>query len=191
MHTVEGGAVFAPSEEAIEQIRRLTYYGMDDNRQIVQRQGTNGKLCELNAAMGLLCLRYLDANIERKRQLYELYVSLLANNEKIRFQKLTGQINYAYVPVVLESEDCKQTVMDQLNRHGIQPREYFYPSLETVFSDGLECHVAYDIARRILCLPMSDYLQEDEVYRICEVTDRACDACRRSAFGLQERVLLT
>ena len=191
MHTVEGGAVFARSEEAVEQIRRLAYYGMDENRQIVQRRGTNGKLSELHAAMGILCLRYFEANLERKRQLYELYVSLLANNEKIRFQKLTGQINYSYVPVVLESEDCKQTAMDQLHRHGIQPREYFYPSLETVFSDRLECHVAYDIARRILCLPMSDYLQEDQVYRICEVIDRACDACRRSSLGSGQRALLT
>jgi len=175
MHTVEGGALFAKEGETIQQIRKLAYYGMDEDKQIVQKWGTNGKMCELSAAMGILCLRYFDANLEKKKQLYELYASLLANNEKIRFQRLTGQINYSYVPVVLESEDCKQTVLSELNRHDIYPREYFYPSLETVFSDRIECHIAYDISHHVLCLPISDYLQADQVRKICEVVDRACD----------------
>lgn len=177
MHTVEGGALFASDGDVIEQIRRLAYYGMDKDKRIVQKWGTNGKMCELSAAMGILCLRYFEANLEKKKQLYELYGSLLANNEKIRFQRLTGQINYSYVPIVLESEDCKRAVLSELGRHDIYPREYFYPSLETVFSDRIECHIAYDISHRVLCLPISDYLQTDQVRKVCEVIDRACDMC--------------
>jgi len=111
MHTVEGGALFAQNAELIERIRRLAYYGMDEKKQIVQTWGTNGKMCELSAAMGILCLRYFEENLQRKRRLHDLYRTLLANNEKIRFQKLTGQINYSYVPIVLESEDCKLSVL--------------------------------------------------------------------------------
>ncbi|UCD51574.1 MAG: DegT/DnrJ/EryC1/StrS family aminotransferase [Phycisphaerales bacterium] len=177
MHTIEGGALFGHDEEMIEQIRRLAYYGMDQNKQIVQKWGTNGKMCEFSAAMGILCLRYFEANLERKKQLYELYGTLLANNDKIRFQKLTGTINYSYVPIILESEDCKQEVLGALSRHGIYPREYFSPSLETVFSERIECHIAYDISHRVLCLPMSDYLQADQVTRVCDVIDRACEMC--------------
>ena len=177
MHTVEGGALFGNNGDVIEQIRRLAYYGMDGQKQIVQRWGTNGKMCELSAAMGLLCLRYFEANLEKKRQLYGLYVSLLANNEKIRFQKLMGQINFSYVPMVLESEDCKDVVLRELNQRGIYPREYFYPSLETVFSDRIECPIAHDISHRVLCLPMSDYLQEDQVRTVCEIIDHACETC--------------
>jgi len=175
MHTVEGGALFGRDEDVIREIRKLAYYGMDEDKRIVQKWGTNGKLCELSAAMGILCLRYFNAHLARKKQLYELYVSLLANNGKIRLQKLTGQINYSYVPIILESEDCKHLVQRELNRHGIYPREYFYPSLETIFSDRIECPIAYDISHRVLCLPMSDYLQEEQVSRICEIIDRACE----------------
>jgi len=106
-----------------------------------------------------------------------LYRTLLANNEKIRFQKLTGQINHSYVPIVLESEDCKLSVLQALSEQKIYPREYFYPSLETIFSDRIECDVAYDISHRVLCLPMSDYLQEDQVTLVCEIVDRACESC--------------
>jgi dTDP-4-amino-4,6-dideoxygalactose transaminase len=177
MHAVEGGALFAHDEAMIEYIRRLSYYGMDQDRQIVQKSGTNGKMCELSAAMGILCLRYFEANLERKKQLYELYTTLLANNDKIRFQRLAGTINYSYFPIILESEDYKQKVLGALSQHGIHAREYFYPSLETVFSDRIDCPIAYDISHRVLCLPMSDYLEADQVTRVCEVIDRACDVC--------------
>jgi dTDP-4-amino-4,6-dideoxygalactose transaminase len=59
--------------------------------------------------------------------------------------------------------------MKKLNEHEIYPREYFHPSLETVFSDRIECEIANDISRRVLCLPMSDYLRFEDVKRICEI----------------------
>ena len=180
MHTIEGGAIFANDPKLIQQVRRLAYYGMDEDRQIVQKWGTNGKMSEFSAAMGIVCLRYFEANLKRKKRLYELYVSSLENNEKIRFQKLTGQINYSYVPIILESEDCKLRVRRELERQGIFPREYFHPSLETVFGERIECEIAYDITHRILCLPTSDYLEEEQVGKICEIVDRACDVRTRS-----------
>jgi len=180
MHTIEGGALFAHDEEMIKQIRRLAYYGMDENRQIVQKWGTNGKMCEFSAAMGILCLRYFEAHLKRKKHLYELYRTLLANNDKIRFQTLTGVINYSYVPIILESEDCKQNVLEALSQHEIHAREYFYPSLETIFSDRIECPIAHDISHRVLCLPMSDYLEAAQVTRICDIIDGACDMCHAS-----------
>ncbi len=178
MHTFEGGALFARDDETITRVRRLAYHGMDEQKRIVQPWGTNGKMGELNAAMGILSLRYFAANLERKRKCYQLYVSLLGGNDKIRFQTLTGDVNYSYMPVILRSEDCKHAVINELHRNGVYPREYFHPSLETVFSDRIECPIAYDISHRVLCLPMSDYLEEDHVRRICEIIDRACETRR-------------
>lgn len=169
MHTIEGSALFARSDETIKQIRKLAYYGMDEHKQITQRYGTNAKLIEFCAAMGIIILRYFDEAVKRKKQLYELYVSLLKDNEKIHFQKLTDKINYSYMPIVLESESYKHTILRELNKHKIYPREYFSPSLETVFSDEIKCEIAYDISHRVLCLPMSDYLKADQVRRICKI----------------------
>jgi len=79
------------------------------------------------------------------------------------------------MPVVFRSEDCKQAVIRELRQHGIYPREYFHPSLETVFSDRIACPIAYDLSHRVLCMPMSDYLQEEQVRRICEIVTRTCE----------------
>ncbi|MHC4118272.1 MAG: DegT/DnrJ/EryC1/StrS family aminotransferase [Planctomycetota bacterium] len=169
MHAVEGGALFARNSEIIKEIRKLAYYGMDERKQITQRYGTNAKLIEFCAAMGIIVLRYFDEAVERKKHLYELYVSLLEGNDRIRFQKLTDRVNYSYMPIILESEDYKRAVLRELNEHKIYPREYFYPSLETIFKSRIECEIAYDISHRVLCLPMSDYLEAEQVRRICRI----------------------
>jgi dTDP-4-amino-4,6-dideoxygalactose transaminase len=169
MHTIEGGALFARNSDTIKQIRKLAYYGMDENKQITQKWGMNAKLIEFCAAMGIINLRYFDKAMERKAGLYDLYKKLLVENNRIRFQKLTGSINYSYMPIILDSEDYKKAVIAVLNENRIYPREYFYPSLETVFCETIECPIAYDITHRVLCLPMSDYLTADQVKRICHI----------------------
>lgn len=169
MHTIEGGALFARSSETIKQVRKLAYYGMDEHKQITQRYGTNAKLIEFCAAMGIIILRYFNEAVKRKKRLYKLYVSLLKDNDKIRFQKLTDKINYSYMPIILGSKSYKFKILQELNKHKIYPREYFYPSLETIFSDRIECEIAYDISHRVLSLPMSDYLKADQVRKICEI----------------------
>jgi dTDP-4-amino-4,6-dideoxygalactose transaminase len=168
-HTMEGGALFSRNADMVKAVRRLAYYGMDENKVIVQRYGMNAKLIELCAAMGLVNLRYFEAATQRRKEAYELYLALLGGNPRIRFQKLTGEINYSYMPIILESEDCKKKLLRGLQRKLIYPREYFYPSLETLFAERVVCTVAYDVSHRVLCLPMSDYITETDVKRICEV----------------------
>jgi hypothetical protein len=168
-HTIEGGALFCQDAKMVKSIRELAYFGMDEKKNIVQQYGTNAKLIEVCAAMGIINLRYFEEANKRREKAYELYRSLLESHERIRFQKLTGEINYSYMPIILSSEDLKFELMEKLKAHEIYPREYFYPSLETVFSDKIECEIAYDISRRVLCLPMSDYLTTDDVNRICDV----------------------
>ncbi len=186
LHTVEGGALFAKDAETIRQVRKLAYFGMDERKQIVQQWGMNAKMIEFCAALGIINLRYLPASIQRRKALYERYLSLLAQNEKVRFQKLTGDINYSYMPVIFESRECKRHVLKELAKDSIYPREYFYPSLEAVFSDRIECEVASDIADRILCLPMSDYLSMEDVERVCANVNETCGKCEgvHTAHGL-------
>jgi len=174
LHTVEGGALFARDAELIWQIRRLAYFGMNGRKQIVQQWGMNAKMIEFCAALGIVNLRYHPAGVKRRGALYEHYLSLLARNRKVRFQKLAGEINYSYMPVIFESRECKQYVLQELAKDGIYPREYFHPSLETVFSDRIGCEVASGIADRILCLPMSDYLTMEEVEWVCGNVNRIC-----------------
>lgn len=176
LHTVEGGALFARDAEMIRQVRKLAYFGMDEHRQIVQQWGTNAKMIEFCAAMGIVNLRYFPESVRKRKSLYEYYLSRLKCNRMTRFQRLTGEINYSYMPVIFESNECKRNVLLELCKHKIYPREYFYPSLETIFSRAVECNIACDISNRILCLPMSDYLTMEQVEWICSIINEICHA---------------
>ena len=168
-HTMEGGALFCKTPEMVRAVRRLAYYGMDEKKNIVQPHGTNAKLIEMCAAMGIVNFRYFDDATKRRKDAYELYIRLLSDNSRITFQKLVGQINYSYMPIILDSKDYKVSLLQKLNDNKIYPREYFHPSLEEIFCEEIDCEISHDISNRILCLPMSDYLVADNVSRICEV----------------------
>lgn len=168
-HSVEGGALFVRNQEMQDAIRRLAYFGMDKSKTIVQQYGTNAKLIEFCAAMGLLNLQYFDSNVLHRKGRYLQYVELLSSNPMIQFQKLIDDINYSYMPVILPTREYKLEVISALHAESIYPREYFYPSLETVFKESISCPIAHDISQRILCLPMSDYLSSEQVARICMI----------------------
>jgi dTDP-4-amino-4,6-dideoxygalactose transaminase len=167
LHTFEGGAIFTNSNDIAEKVRELSYFGMKDDH--LSRDGTNAKMNELSAVMGILGLKYFDDCTKKRKQLYEFYISFLKHNNNIQFQKITGDINYSYFPVILKSTDYKDNISEKLKNHNIFPKPYFYPSLEKVFSDHhrIDCKIAYDISNRILCLPLSTYMIKADVEKIC------------------------
>lgn len=168
IHTIEGGALFMQNPEMVTEVRKLAYFGMDTKKNIVQTYGTNAKLTEINAIMGILNLKYFNEATAGRKELYNRYKSLLQVNNKITFQQLSDEINYSYMPIILETKEYKDKLIEGLSKLSIYPREYFYPSLETVFKDRIECEISYDISNRVLCLPMSNYLTEKQVDFICD-----------------------
>lgn len=171
-HTVEGGALFAKNQDMVAAIRRLAYFGMNPAKEIVQKDGMNAKLIEFSAAMGLLNLKYFARGVENRKERYNQYLELLKNDKHIRFQKIVGDINYSYMPIICESEEYKRHLLKALNEKDVYPREYFKPSLETIFSDSINCPIAFNISNRVLCLPMSDYLTAEQVEYICGIINK-------------------
>jgi len=169
LHTFEGGALFTSEPEIAEKIQTLSYFGMTNDELTVD--GTNAKLNELSAAMGILNLKYFDHCTNIRRSLCNLYLQNLKNNDNLCFQKISGEINYSYFPVIFKSNHLREDIVKKLNDNNIFPRKYFSPSLETIFSDSKEinCPVAYDISKRILCLPLSTELTPDDIDRICQI----------------------
>lgn len=171
LHSIEGGALFTNDPDLVDPIRRLAYFGMNNNKEITQQYGTNAKMIEFAAAMGILNLKYFDENKQIEKELYYYYLEELHVNRHIKFQKINEEINYSYFPVVFDSEKIKMDVINILNSNNIFPREYFKPSLELIFSPGgeIKCPIALDISNRVLCLPMSPYLKKVNVIRICKL----------------------
>jgi dTDP-4-amino-4,6-dideoxygalactose transaminase len=64
--------------------------------------------------------------------------------------------------------------LDKLNKKNINPRRYFFPSLDKLpFVNSAHCEVSNDIASRVLCLPLYVGLEEKEQIKIIILINKA------------------
>jgi len=168
--TGEGGAVFCNKKtlsNIIFQYHNFGHNGPEDFHGL----GINAKMNELNAAMGVALLPHMDYAIQERKKTCTFYDQYL-NLEKIIKQKirLKTTYNYAYYPVVFESEEILLKAQGKLNDQNIFPRRYFYPSLNTIeYINGDSMPISESIAQRVLCLPLYVGLEESNVKLISTI----------------------
>ncbi|TRO65116.1 DegT/DnrJ/EryC1/StrS family aminotransferase [Christiangramia sabulilitoris] len=170
-NTGEGGACIANSSELHEKLRRIRFFGHDQEKNVIE-DGFNGKMTEIHAALGLANLKYFDKVLRDRQKKYFYYKNFLENKNSLSFQKLDlGTCNYSYFPVIFQSEHQLLQVEKKLNNNQIYPRRYFYPSVNTYTQivDYQENPISEDISKRILCLPLYKDLTFDEIQRICNL----------------------
>ncbi len=168
-HTVEGGAVITNNSAVSEKIELLKRFGHNGDDHIML--GINAKSTELQAAMGLCNLKYVDEIIQKRKSLVEQYDKLLTGKfEKTELRTGTTN-NYAYYPIIFSNKVELDAATKKLQAKNIFPRRYFYPSLNKLpyLDNDQACPVSESVAERILCLPLSTYLDEKTVQGICEV----------------------
>jgi dTDP-4-amino-4,6-dideoxygalactose transaminase len=169
-HTAEGGAMFCNDEK----LRHELFYSHNFGHQTAHEffgVGINGKISELQAAMGLSVFPYMDSIISERKKVVDFYDTNLSFS---RIKKITiredTEWNYSYYPVIFESEDLLLQKQALLNRENIFPRRYFYPSLNTIeYTNGAEMPVSESISARITCLPLSADLEPSVQENICTI----------------------
>lgn len=171
LNTGEGGGCITTNNDLHEKLKRVRFFGHDNNKEIVE-EGFNGKLTEIHAALGLANLKYFDLVLEDRKNKYTHYLNSLNNVKCLSFQNLKlGSSNYSYFPVIFESEIQLLNVEKALNATNIFPRRYFYPSVNTfgaiVTYDKMP--IAEDISQRILCLPLYYSLTYEDINFIISV----------------------
>jgi dTDP-4-amino-4,6-dideoxygalactose transaminase len=167
-HTGEGGALFCSDEALREKLFYSHNFG-HNGPLAFHGLGINGKISELQAAMGLSVLPYMDEIIESRKITVDFY------NQNLYFSKLRGMKlrentnwNYSYYAVIFESEEKLLQVQKALNDEQIFPRRYFYPSLNTIeYVKGSEMPISESIASRIMCLPLAFGMDENDLNKIC------------------------
>ncbi len=167
LNTTEGGGCFTLDEELDQKLRRIRFFGFENHADIVE-DGTNGKMTEVHAAVGLANLRYLDAALADRKHKYLYYKDALSTIAGLSFQKITDDCNYSYFPVVFPDEATCLKVIEALQADHIFPRRYFYPSVNTFTKlvPSVSMPVSEDIASRILCLPLYFTLSMEDIDRI-------------------------
>jgi dTDP-4-amino-4,6-dideoxygalactose transaminase len=169
-HTIEGGCVVTKSADILKQLSYLRNFGHDGPEKFAM-VGVNGKNSEFHAAMGLVNLNYVEANIAIRKRLTERYLHWL-DKPRLTFPRISPNVtyNFAYFACIFESEETALKVQDTLNKHWIYPRRYFYPSLNLLpYVSGPPCPVSENISGRVLCLPMYDTLTIEDVDMICRL----------------------
>ena len=174
LNTAEGGGVFTLNRDLDEKLRRIRFFGFENHADIVE-DGTNGKMTEVHAAIGIANLKYLDAALDDRKKKYAMYKEALSKNSTLSFQKIHEGCNYSYFPVIFEDEASLLKVQAKLNEHHIFPRRYFWPSVNTFTKlvPYVPMPVSEDIASRILCLPLYKDLKMQIVEEIVKLTLKA------------------
>ncbi len=175
-HTIEGGGIVTNSDELAHKISYMRNFG-HNGAEAFFGVGINGKSSEFQAAMGLCILPNIPDLIQKRKVVSDLYTELLEGLplRKPLLQVGTNHYNYAYFPVIFDTEAQLIKVMDNLKNRGIIPRRYFYPSLNTLnyVENNLINDWATDVSSRVLCLPLYDSLPLGDVRLIVEVIREA------------------
>jgi dTDP-4-amino-4,6-dideoxygalactose transaminase len=161
-HTGEGGAVFCKDDQLMGQIFYSHNFGHNGPLDF-HGLGINGKISELQAAMGLAVLPYFDKILSGRKRAVEFYNANLRFDlmQKISIRENT-EWNYSYYPVIFDSESVLLKAEKALQNENIFPRRYFYPSLNTIsYTGNSVMKQSESISPRIMCLPLNAEMSEE------------------------------
>ena len=178
--TVEGGAVICHTADMKHHLDNLKNFGFRGET-VVEEPGINAKLNEMQAAYGLLQLKYVDDLISKRKEITQKYRELLMDVPGLRFlPDMDGvEHGYSYFPVLINQEKygiSRDALYEELKKKNIFTRRYFYP---LVSSFNPYCHlpsaraanlpIATEHAGNVLCLPLYADLEFSDVQFICSI----------------------
>lgn len=170
-HSVEGGLVVTKDAGLLKKLAYMRNFGFDGPESFAEL-GINGKNSEYHAAMGLANLKYLEAIHQKRKELTERYDEKLKKLKARRpIWNAASENNFAYYPLVFDSEELMLQCIELLKLNEIFTRRYFYPSLATSlpYVKSQDLPITNDIAQRVLCLPLYYDLTLEEVDLICRL----------------------
>ena len=169
-HTIEGGALIINDDSLLEKVRYLINFGIK-NQEEIPHLGTNAKMNEFEAAMGLCILDDIEDIKTNRKKVVENYKIGLESLVTFQEQNNQASENYSYFPILFKNEEELSKVQKSLNKENIFPRRYFYPSLDTLeyIEPKQECKISRDISKRILCLPIYAELEKDNQDKIIDI----------------------
>ncbi|MCR4874142.1 MAG: DegT/DnrJ/EryC1/StrS family aminotransferase [Clostridia bacterium] len=172
-HTIEGGCITYKDSSLTSKIMLQRNFGC--NGDTLECTGTNAKMNEFQAAMGICNLRHINEEIASRKEVYEKYVSILSNVKGIKLLKYHDglELNYAYFPILVDKElfgEDRDALAKRLGENNVFARKYFFPLTsenKDINADTTKTPKAYSFSRNVLCLPMYAHLDLNDVETIC------------------------
>lgn len=176
--TFEGGAIVCPDAKTKQRIDYLKNFGIADEV-TVMAPGINAKMNEVQAALGILQLKYIGHAIERRKAIDRRYRESLRDipGLTVLLEPRDTVRNYAYFPILVGPDypTSRDTLYQRLRESGIHARRYFYPLISDMpMYRGLVSAAvanlpnANKVAAQILCLPIYPDLAEDDHQKVIQ-----------------------
>jgi len=182
----EGGAVVTDSDALANRLRLMRNFGFSGYDQVTSI-GTNGKMGELSAAMGLTNFESLHEFIEVNRRNLELYNENLANVPGLSLlgYEEDQQPNYQYMVIEVDAAKAgirRDELMSVLHAENVLARRYFYPGVHRMepycslvpMAGSLLPHTQA-VADRVLALPTGSAVIPQDISRICAIIRSALE----------------
>ncbi|MFE0138709.1 DegT/DnrJ/EryC1/StrS family aminotransferase [Streptomyces sp. NPDC059037] len=180
LNTFEGGLVATDDDEIHARVRSMHNFGFDDAMEVAG-PGTNAKMSESSAAMGIASVECLDDTLSTYRSLYLRYRDGLAEVPGVTLiEAPAGQThNHQYVVVRVDPGAAgldRDRLFDILGAENIRTKKYFAPGCHRMppYRDDavhtpLDLPATEELAGRVLALPMGLSVAPDDVDLICDV----------------------
>jgi dTDP-4-amino-4,6-dideoxygalactose transaminase len=181
-NTFEGGAIVCHDEATKKRIDNLKNFGFVNETTVIA-PGINAKMNEIQAAMGLLQLKYINASIQKRKQIAKLYRKNLKGIPGIIFLEDIPKVKscYSYFPILIEKSQYgknRDWLYEELKKHNIFGRRYFYPLISQFPTyRGLESAqpgkmpIAESVTEKVICLPIYPDLNLSFIDKICKIVE--------------------
>jgi len=164
-NTAEGGALTYSDSSLTKNINLLRNFGLNAKGESVL-PGLNGKMNEIQAALGLLELQYVDDEIKLRKEVVQRYVENLKQVDGIVFTQIPKNVkwNYQYLVIRIQKDFGKSRdyVHEQLQKFNVFSKPYFIP-LDNKLS------VTNEIGKEVLAMPLYGSLRNSEIDKICDI----------------------
>lgn len=198
INAFEGGAVVTNDAELAEKVRLMQNFGFEGREQ-VSHVGINGKMTEIEAAMGLTSLESMDYFIKHNKENYLAYKEGLQSIPGVELMQYDEgeHCNYQYIVIEIDeriaSVSCSD-LLEVLSAENVDARRYFYPGchrMEPYLSyfpnAGMLLENTERLLDRVLTLPTGTAISIDQVNKITSLITRAIESGRAVRSRLRTR----
>jgi dTDP-4-amino-4,6-dideoxygalactose transaminase len=179
LHSLEGGAVVTTDDRLADKMRLMRNFGFAGFDNVIY-PGTNGKLTEISAAMGLTNLEYIDQLIEKNKRNYSKYrdgVSDIIGLRLLEYDE-SERNNYQYVVFELTPDFPvpRDEIVRVLHAENVLVRKYFWPGCHNMMPyrafyphAGLLLPNTATVANRVIVLPTGGSISEEHIEAILQI----------------------
>ena len=179
-HTAEGGVLTFSDPNLKEQTDLIKNFGIKSEDEVIM-PGINGKMNEIQAALGLVNLRYIEAEREQRRKIVDTYKKCLRDVEGITISELPSNSTSSYQYFVIRVDNVRfgisrDEVYMRLKGYNVFSRKYFYPLCSDYpyyrnlpSADPANLPVARKVVKEVLCLPLYGKLPLSAAEKICDM----------------------